>query len=151
MTSPTTQTTPTAFTNTTAEPVVQAAYRVFNGRDFGALESLCAPDAVLTNVATGEQYHGAAGVKAFMLGWLGPFPDGHIEIETLAQSGDVAVCEFRGIGTHTGTLHTPMGDIPATGRTVDVPFCDVIRVRDGRIVSIRTYFDSATFAAQLQG
>jgi steroid delta-isomerase-like uncharacterized protein len=151
MSSPTTQTAPTAYTSNSADPVVQAAYRVFNARDFGALDSLCSDDTVLTNVATGQEYRGAAGVKEFMLGWLGPFPDGHIEIDTLAQAGDVAVCEFRGIGTHTGTLHTPMGDIPATGRGVNVAFCDVVRVRDGRITSIRTYFDSATFAAQLQG
>ena len=150
MTSPTTQPSPSAYTPA-VDPVVRDAYTVFNTRDWAALATLFSGDAVLTNVATGEQFHGPAGVERFMTSWLVAFPDGHIEIETLAQAGDVAVCEFRGVGTHAGTFRTPTGDIPATGRGVNVPFCDVVRLRDGKIVSIRTYFDTATFGAQLAG
>ena len=145
----TTATQPTPYTSATVGPVVRAAYEVFNARDFASLARLCHEDSELVNVATGQVFRGPAGVEAFMRGWIAAFPDGHIEIDLLTQAGDVAVCEFRGIGTQTGVLATPMGDIAPTGRTVHVPFCDVIRLRGDRIASIRTYFDSATFARQL--
>ena len=142
---------PTPYVGATVDPVVRASYEIFNARDFASLARLCHEDAELVNVATGEVFRGPAGVEAFMRGWIAAFGDGHIEVDLLTQAGDVAVCEFRGIGTHTGVLHTPMGDVAPTERTVHVPFCDVVRLRGDRIASIRTYFDSATFARQLQG
>ena len=147
----TTATQLTPYTSATVDPVLRTAYEIFNARDFARLASVCHEDAELVNVATGQVYRGPAGVEAFMRGWIEAFGDARIEIGTFVQAGDVAVCEFRGIGTHTGVLHTPMGDVAPTGRTVHVPFCDVVRLRGDRIASIRTYFDSATFARQLQG
>jgi ketosteroid isomerase-like protein len=147
----TTATQPTPLTGATVDPVVRSAYEIFNARDFARIARLFHEDAELVNVATGQVYRGPAGVEAFMRGWIAAFDDGHIEIDLLTQAGEVAVCEFRGIGTQNGVLTTPMGDIAPTGRTVHVPFCDVIRVRGEKIASVRTYFDSATFARQLQG
>ena len=57
--------------------------------------------------------------------------------------------EFRGIGTHTGPLATPMGVIPPTGRRVDFPLCDVWEVRDGKVVSTHNYFDVMSLLGQL--
>jgi ketosteroid isomerase-like protein len=59
------------------------------------------------------------------------------------------VVEFRGRGTHTGPLANPAGDIRATGRKVDIPFCQVYRLKGGKIVSSRLYFDTATMMGQL--
>jgi steroid delta-isomerase-like uncharacterized protein len=149
MTSPATATATSSLTSGDADPTLRQAYEIFNNRDFGALARYYTDDASLTVMPTGETLRGAAGVEQFMRGWLAAFSDGHIEISTLAQSGDTAVCEFRGIGTHTGPFVTPMGTLQPTGRAVNVPFCDVITSRDGRIASVRTYFDTASFARQL--
>jgi len=46
-------------------------------------------------------------------------------------------------------FRAPAGDIPATGKKVDVQFCDVLRIENDRIVQIKSYFDSGTFARQL--
>jgi ketosteroid isomerase-like protein len=147
----TTATQPTPYTAGVVDPVVRTAYEIFNAHDFAAIARVYHPDAELVNVATGQVFRGPTGVEEFMRGWIAAFGDAHIEIGTLVQAGDVAVCEFRGIGTHTGVLPTPMGDIAPTGRSVNVPFCDVIRLRGDKIASIHTYFDTATFGRQLQG
>ncbi|AHG89193.1 protein of unknown function DUF1486 [Gemmatirosa kalamazoonensis] len=151
MSSTATQAPSALYATADVDATVSELYTVFNRRDFGALQRLVPDDATLTIMPTGETVRGAAGVEQFMRGWVDAFSDGHIEIDTLAQGGDIVVCEFHGIGTHSGTLRTPVGDIAATGRPVNVPFCDVIQLRDGRIAAMRTYFDAATFARQLQG
>lgn len=151
MTSPATTAPTTPYTPAGVDPVVRRAYEIFNARDFAAIPTVYADDAEITVVPTGQTLRGAAGVESFMRGWLAAFGDARAEIDLLAQAGDVAVCEFHGVGTHTGPFATPMGELPATGRRVNVPFCDVIRVRDGRVAAIRTYFDAATFVGQLGG
>jgi predicted ester cyclase len=48
-------------------------------------------------------------------------------------------------GTHTG----PLQDIAPTGRSVALPGCNVIELRDGLIYREADYFDTATMLKQL--
>jgi ketosteroid isomerase-like protein len=97
----------------------------------------------------GTTFRGGAGIKEFQLGWATAFPDSRVEIRTLTVDGDRVIVEHNGRGTHRGPLVTPNGTVPATGRPVDVPFCEVFERRDGRVASARTYFDVATMMGQL--
>jgi ketosteroid isomerase-like protein len=63
--------------------------------------------------------------------------------------GDAVIVEGRFVGTHTGPLACPDGDIEPTGASVDLRFADVSRVRDGKIVSYHTYYDQLGLLAQL--
>ena len=44
---------------------------------------------------------------------------------------------------------SPGGDIPATGKSVTLELCDVFKIEDGKIKSLRSYFDSASLLMQL--
>jgi hypothetical protein len=53
-------------------------------------------------------------------------------------------------GTHTGSLATPEGDVPPTGRKIAIPFAFIARMSpEGLIQQDRTYFDSALMGQQL--
>lgn len=52
-------------------------------------------------------------------------------------------------GTHTGDLVGPAGTIPASGRSLDLPFTDYFRVTDGRIVAQENLFDQMTLLGQI--
>jgi ketosteroid isomerase-like protein len=52
-------------------------------------------------------------------------------------------------GTHTGPLAAPAGDIAPTGRAIEVPFCVVVRARDGLLCEGREYSDALTLLGQL--
>ena len=53
------------------------------------------------------------------------------------------------MGTNSGTLSSPEGDLPPTGRRLRLRECDVITVQGGRAVSHRFYYDRLDFASQL--
>ena len=63
--------------------------------------------------------------------------------------GNWAVVEFVNRGTHLGTLRSSLGTFEATGQSVEVRYCSVMRVEDGKVVEGRDYYDSATIARQL--
>jgi ketosteroid isomerase-like protein len=42
---------------------------------------------------------------------------------------------------HSGPLPTPAGVIAPSDKSIDVPSCQVIRVRDGKVASFTHYFD----------
>ncbi len=55
------------------------------------------------------------------------------------------VLEFMFRGVNTG----PLGDMPPTGKRVEVPMCAVYEVEGGQIVRGHLYYDSGTMARQL--
>ena len=66
-------------------------------------------------------------------------PDMHRELLALYVAGDVVVVELRLQGTHQGDLHLAAGTIPATGRRMDAPCCDVFHLKDGKVTSFHCY------------
>jgi predicted ester cyclase len=110
----------------------------------------CVSDGVLAlNVATGDAYRGRDGFLELARGWSVAFPDRRFEMLTVSSGGTRIVAEYRMEGTHTGPLVTPRGHLPATGREVQVRFCDVLEIDDGAVSHIRSYFDSVTLLRQL--
>jgi steroid delta-isomerase-like uncharacterized protein len=108
-----------------------------------------AEDCEVFLVPLGMTLRGRDGYQQFLLGWAEAFPDSSVEITNLLATEDHAVIEFIGRGTHTGTLHGPAGDIPATGRKVEFRLCDVRRINNGKFVSLHQYYDALGFMQQL--
>lgn len=124
-------------------------YAAWNERNFDEIAEYGAPDVTLTIVGSGDTFVGPEGSRTYNTMWADAFPDGVITVDTLTAAGDVVVVEFTGRGTHTGTLATSMGDIPATGRTLTLQLCDVIEFENGMIRKQRSYFDTGSMMAQL--
>ena len=108
-----------------------------------------AEDCEVFLVPLGMTLRGHDGYKQFLLGWAEAFPDSRVEVTNLFAGEDDAVAEFIGRGTHTGTLHGPAGDIPATGRKVEFRLCNVHRIKNGKFVSLHQYYDLPGFMQQL--
>jgi predicted ester cyclase len=89
------------------------------------------------------------GAIEFSQMWADGFPDGRVKIDIVVAAGDHVVVQYTGKGTHTGALRSPAGEIPATGRSVTLDLCDVQEIRDGKIRSVQSYFDSASMLMRL--
>ena len=124
-------------------------HEAWNERNFDEMAEATAPDATITVVGSGDTFVGIEGSHAYNTMWADGFPDGKVTIDRVIASGDYVVVEFTGRGTHTGTLVTSMGDIPATGRSMTLQLCDVMEFRNGKVQSQKTYFDTGSMMAQL--
>ena len=132
-----------------AEETIRKLFDGFNSKDYDAIVALVADDFELIDCASGERYTGPEGARRNAEGWLMPFADVTVELLNVVTSGDWAVAEAVGRGTHTGPMQTPMGEVAPTGRKMELHFCSVIRVQDGKIVEERDYYDVMTIANQL--
>ena len=123
------------------EDIVRKYYEAFNARDFEAYARLFTADCVTE--APGVSVRGVDGVRAFDRGWMDAFPAARIESMRMTAAGDVVVTVnwFHG-GKHEGTLHTPMGDIPASGATFEAPYCSRFEIADDRIKLQRLLFET---------
>lgn len=130
--------------------LVREHYSAFNKRDFGYGATLVDPKVRWTHIPFGITYEGPEGYKQCLKLWTTAFSDARVEITNLIASGDWVAVEFTGKGTHqSGPLIGPKGPIPPTGKSIDLSFCEIFRVKSGKISLARLYFDAATMMRQL--
>jgi steroid delta-isomerase-like uncharacterized protein len=129
--------------------IARSLYEDWNKRDFDHLAGLIATDGEIVLVGSGTTFRGPDGARQFAQMWATAFPDGEVTIERAAASGDQVTIEQTGRGTHTGTLQSAGGDIPATGKSVTLQLCDIFEIESGKIKAMRSYFDSASLLTQI--
>ena len=117
----------------------------WNRRDFARYRQLFHPQYSYTG-GDGQTQKGPEAGLAIGQMYATAFPDGKIDVQRVhAVSDNVAIVEFIASGTHKGDL---MGIAP-TGRSMTMPVCNVIEVRDGKIYAEREYFDMLHMMQQL--
>ena len=135
----------------TAEPVravVDRFYLAFDAGDIEAAVSLAAHDIEMIDPGLGTTT-GLEPFREYLATLKRAVPDAKAVIEQTYEAGDTVVVEGRFVGTFTGPLASPDGDVEPTGASVDLRFADVSRVADGRLVSYHTYYDQLSLLTQL--
>jgi steroid delta-isomerase-like uncharacterized protein len=128
---------------------VQAFNDAFNARNVDAAVALCTPNVQIANVANGATFSGPDGVRQFFQGWTTAFPDGKVQNTSIVADDQRGVVEFTGHGTQTGPLEGPGMTIPATGKPAEIRFIAICEMQQGKIASMRLYFDSMGMLIQL--
>jgi ketosteroid isomerase-like protein len=128
--------------------VVQEFYERFGEGDLDAAVAVFSPEVRITDPGLGT-VKGLDALRGYLNGLKGPVPDARAIVERMFEIDDTVIVEGRFTGTNTGPLPGPDGDLPPSGRTVDLPFADFARVADQRIVEYRTYYDQLSLLTQL--
>ena len=132
----------------TAREAFEKGTATFNAHDLDGFAEVLADDVVFK--APGRvQGEGKTACAAFFGSWFAAFPNARVEVRAVHFVDDVAVEEGTFMGTQNGVLHGPMGDIPPTGRSVEVDYIQVLRFRDGKHVSFNLMFDRLMMLEQL--
>ena len=131
------QTRPVATANHDA---VKTALDAFNAHDLDGLADVLADD-VICRAPGGVEEKGKAACVEFHRRWLADFPDGHVEVRARHLSDHVVVEEGTFSGTHDG--------VAPTGRSVSLDYVRMVKVRDGKQVSLDLTFDRLVMLEQL--
>ena len=133
-----------------AKKVLEQAVERWNALDRDGWAALYTDDVVY-EAPGGARISGLADLKEkYFDALVTAAPDrGSREVMLFAE-GDHVVEQARYTGTHTGIWRSPDGaEVPATGKKLDFPFVGVFRVENGKISSIRLYYDQIEVFTQL--
>ncbi len=100
-------------------------------------------------VMPGVHAQGREQISAFERAFWEAFPDVQVRIQRQIADGGLVAGEGILTGTHTGVLRTPQGDVPPTGRRVELPYMRIMEVDAGEAVSEHLYFDQLALLGQL--
>jgi steroid delta-isomerase-like uncharacterized protein len=137
-----------ASTQNEARTVVERGLKAFNAHDMEAVARDAAPD--VEGTAPGDiKLKGPQAVKEYNQNFISAFPDARVEAKNIFTAGGTVIVEGIFTGTHDGTLKTPMGDVPATGRKVKGEYVQIFEVDRGLVKRNSLMFDQAQLMAQL--
>lgn len=119
---------------------------LWNSRDLGAFAADLAENCELVDQARGVTVKGREQYMELEKAWVAAFPDGRITSARVSDAGTTTVLRFVGQGRNDG----PLGPLPATGRELTLPFCEVREYdADGKVTRAEWYYDQLTLLTQL--
>jgi predicted ester cyclase len=131
-----------------AKTVVERGIKAFNAHDLEAVARDSAAD--IEGTAPGDvKLKGPQAVKEYNQTFITAFPDARTEAKNIFVQGKHVIVEGVFTGTHNGTLKTPMGDVPATGRKVKGEFVQIFEVDRGLVKRASLLFDQVQLMTQL--
>jgi predicted ester cyclase len=137
-----------ASTQIEARTVVERGMKAFNAHDLEAVARDAAPDIEAT--APGDiKLKGPQAVKEYNQNFINAFPDARVDAKNIFTAMGTVIVEGVFTGTHDGTLKTPMGDVPATGRKVKGEFIQIFEVDRGLVKRNTLLYDQVQLTTQL--
>jgi predicted ester cyclase len=129
----------------TAE-VARSYFEAIGRRDLDAMESHYVKGPVgrihgLTDLEVGGNY------RPYFSNVFRAFPDFKLEIIDLIAEGDKAAVRYRLTGTFSGDAR--FEGMEPNGAAIDLEGCDVVTVRDGKLVDNQAYLSGTELARQL--
>jgi ketosteroid isomerase-like protein len=132
------------------EQVVRKLYELAEVNDYPGFVACFTEDGTFTDMSLGVTYRGPEELPTPGVVMAAAFPDMHRELYDLYLSGDdMVVVQLALQGTHEGPLEYPFGTIPATGKRMDAPCCDVFQLVDGKIQRFDCYPSGTVILSQL--
>ena len=131
-----------------ASNLVAGFYAAFDDGDVDAALALFDDDLETTDPGMGT-VHGLLPFREYIETLKRAVPDARAVVDRMLAADDTVVVEGRFVGTFTGPLATPDGEVEPTGASVDLRFADVSRVQNRKIVSYHTYYDQLGLLTQL--
>jgi steroid delta-isomerase-like uncharacterized protein len=120
-------------------------YASINQRNLDALDELISEDFVEHEQFPGLPTTGRKAVQAALDVFLGAFPDVQFAVDDIIGEDDKIVVRGRLSGTHQGEF---MG-IPATNKSFEVGFIDILEIHDGQATAHWGQTDQGAMMQQL--
>lgn len=131
--------------------LAQNTVDMFNDRSFRQKAQDVANDnIVVSDKPTGQEFRGVDGFLQYSESFVAAMPDlKGTAIEHTVQ-GNKVITRVHGQGTFTGTLQTPQGNVPGTGKPVDIEYqLEQTFNEDGKLVHFVVNYDMQDFMHQL--
>jgi ketosteroid isomerase-like protein len=131
------------------EESIRRVYQLAEVKDVAGFVGAFTDDGVFTDQSIQVSYVGPDEIGLTVDVYAKAFPDMHRELYQFYSTGDIVVVQLAFQGTHLGPLKLPQGTIPATGKRMDAPCCDVFELQDGKIKRFDCYPSGTVILGQL--
>jgi steroid delta-isomerase-like uncharacterized protein len=118
----------------------------FKARDWAAMEKMVTENCEYEDKPRGLTMKHRSEFIDWVKDWATFMSDAEVGEPQYIDGGSYSVARFTGRGLNDG----PMGNIPATGKRLSMPFCEILHWTDsGQFDRGEMYYDAMTMMVQL--
>ncbi|UCG62336.1 MAG: ester cyclase [Candidatus Zixiibacteriota bacterium] len=129
-----------------SKSIVRQGLEALDNQEYDRLSEFFAEDFKRHCQATPDvQVNSLDEMIGFVKTWYEAFPDMRAEYHSIIAEGDLVAVYATFVGTH----QAPLGDIPATGKTMDSETFAIFRVENDKIVESWVTWDNLAVMKQL--
>jgi len=118
---------PEAMTEEEMKARAERVLEIYNEGNLVLIDELYAPEFVSHEYATKEEVVGLDAFKQSITSLRTQYPDFNLTFDEIIVKDDKGVFLWTVTGTNTGPLQTPMGELPPTGKKVQVSGVSISR------------------------
>lgn len=123
----------------------QQAHWAMSEEGADAAAALFADSVVYTDAARRLTLKDKGETTRWLREWKQAISDARVTEASYLEAGDWTIARFQGRCVNDGQF----GPFPATGKSLDAPFCELLRWQDGKCVEGAIYYDTTTTMTQL--
>jgi steroid delta-isomerase-like uncharacterized protein len=127
------------------ERVKQFYEQVINAHNPDMVDSFCSADFVDHNPEMNHTGKGIEELKTVFREFFTAYPDVHMNPDFMVAEDDKVVAHIIMTGTNTG----PMGNMPATNKSIHIEGIDIIQIKGDKASDRWGFFDSVKMLTQL--
>jgi steroid delta-isomerase-like uncharacterized protein len=121
----------------------------FCAKDLDRLRTLVDDQIVYLESGTGRRVDGIDAYIALCEGWLAAFPDIAGKVTSGLEAANQAAIEVNWTGTNGGPIAMPDGDVPATGKAIDLNSAIWATFNGDKVAEVRHHLDVMGMLQQL--
>jgi steroid delta-isomerase-like uncharacterized protein len=125
--------------------LVKKFTQAINTADWASFDSLITDDFTRHSQASPVEVNTREAFVTLQESFYASTPDQKITIEMLVAEGDLVAA----YATYSGTQTGPLGELPATGKSMDSKFVTFFRIANNRIAEIWVEWDNLSMLTQL--
>jgi steroid delta-isomerase-like uncharacterized protein len=131
---------------TSSADIHRASHDAFNARDWDRMRSLLGDSVTYRDRARAVELTSPDDFLGWAREWTTAMSDAQVTQAEYIDGGEWSVCRFTGVGTNDG----PIGPVQTgTGKRLELAYCELIRVQDGKVTGGEMYYDQLTLLSQL--
>src|SRR5258706_9133618 len=131
----------------TNRQIVDEWQRIIDSKVFDDLETVEAAD--VQNINPSGTFIGMVAHKQMLTAFAIAFPNYLHDNFNFVEQGEWIAMEGNFTGDHLGTLTMGRQTHAPTKNKIAFPYCGFIKVKDGKVIENRLYYDSKIFLSQL--
>jgi len=140
---------PEAMTEEEMKARAERVLEIYNEGNLVLIDELYAPEFVSHEYATKEEVVGLDAFKQSITSLRTQYPDFNLTFDEIIVKDDKGVFLWTVTGTNTGPLQTPMGELPPTGKKVQVSGVSISRRVNEKTVEQWVFYNMLDVMQQL--
>lgn len=124
------------LTDEEAKAILDQVLEIWNNGKMDLVKEAYSPNVILSASFYMEKIKGFEAINGWVTSTRTAFPDFRLSFDEMIVKGDTIAVAWRATGTHTGILSSTSGNLPPTGKTINISGIAIDKIESEKLTQV---------------